>query len=385
MSKTYTCIRPAYIREFRCDGSTCKSRCCGDWRITVDEATLRKYSRMEPKEEGQEILSRIIYRKPLQSFGIAMEKNGRCPFLGEDYLCSIQKRYGEEFISDICATYPRVFYQVGEVLEESLAVTCPVAEELILFSGKPIRFEKVSMPLPRRTQIAQWTDKVASLGGMWLRIQEISLGILQDRKYPMDERFLRLLHLLDRLDCMEPEDIPSRLEALADEAFPLTGGSNFSTAAHVRFLAGVFAKLYPMELTEGKIVSLQKCYEEASDTFLSELMKLYGDAMENYLVNEFFLRLYPFAFSGPLLYNGKIFIIGCKLVELSLILAAFAHGGKLRKKEFLQCIARISERLDHNSTGMTVLRDSVPKGASAESVSEFAAYMLAAGRRTAGE
>jgi len=140
-----------------------------------------------------------------------------------------------------------------------------------------------------------------------------------------------------------------------------------------------------MELTEGKILSLQKCYEEAADTFLPELMRLYGDAMENYLVNEFFLRLYPFAFSGSLLYNGKIFIIGCKLVELSLILAAFAHGGNLRKKEFLQCIARISERLDHNSTGMTVLRDSVPKGASAESVSEFAAYMLAAGRRTAGE
>ncbi len=373
-----SCIRLSCLEKFQCDGNACQSRCCGDWRVTVDEDTLRKYARMEPEQERKRILSHIIYRKPLKSFGITMKRNGRCPFLGEDYLCSIQKCYGEAYISDICATYPRVFYQIGDLMEESLAITCPVAAELILFSDEPLRFETVSVSVPRKTQIALWTEKVTVFRKIWRIIQEKCIGLLQDRRFSMDERLLRMLYLLNHLDHAESKETFSETELPGQEDSPAQGGRrpDFSTERHVRFMAGLFARLYPLELTEEKISVLTATYEKGRQIDLPALLTVYGEPLENYLVNEFFLRLYPFAYSGSLLYNGKLFCIAAKLVEFSLLLTAANRKGDLRKEDFLRIVERISQRLDHSRDGMDFLKDAVSSESAGELVSDFAAYML---------
>ena len=32
-------FRPTYVRDFKCDGKACGSRCCRDWRVVLDEET----------------------------------------------------------------------------------------------------------------------------------------------------------------------------------------------------------------------------------------------------------------------------------------------------------------------------------------------------------
>ena len=378
MQTTYTCIRPTYLKDFQCDGKSCHSRCCGNWRITVDPEILRKYSHMEPKEEGQEILSHIIYRKETQSFGISMRKDYRCPFLDDDYLCKLQKRYGEEYLADICVAYPRVTYRLNELLEQSLAITCPIAAKRILLSGLPIRFEQAEIPYPRESQVIKWEKKVSRFPEYWRQLQETGIRLLQEDRFSLNQRFLRLLLFLEKADQMPMEDISSELTAMAEDGFavlecPLPA---FSPQQHVLHMAELFAKLYHMEMTEEKLTCLQTAYEESRGRLLPAILEIYGRPLENYLVNEFFLRFYPFAYEGSLLYNGKLFVVGSKLLEFSLLLLAVSHHGMLEQKDFLQIIDRIAERLDHSRDGMTFLRDSVQKETAEESVLDFAAYMI---------
>ena len=378
MQTTYTCIRPTYLRDFRCDGPSCQSRCCGNWRITIDPDALQRYSHMEPKEEGQAILSHIIYRKETQSFGISMRADYRCPFLDDDYLCKLQKRYGEEYLADICVAYPRVTYHVDELLEQSLAITCPVAAKRILLSDSPIRFEKAEIPYPRKSQVIPWTKKVLHFPDQWQQLQKMGVRLLQEDGFSLNQRFLRLLLFLEQVDRMRPEDVPVGLDAMEENGFALLDSNLplFFPNQHVLRMAKLFSQLYRMDLTIEKVVSLQKAYTENRKELLPRILEIYHRPLENYLVNEFFLRFYPFAYEGSLLYNGKLFIMGSKLLEFSLLLTAVAHQGILEEQDFLQIVDRIAERLDHSRDGMTFLRDSIPKETSSESALEFAANMI---------
>lgn len=378
MKTSYTCIRPTYVREFRCDGKSCKSHCCGDWRITIDEDTIRKYSNMEPKAEGEEILSHIIYRKPLKSFGISLQEDYRCPFLDDDYLCKLQKRYGEDYLSDICVTYPRVFYQVEDLLEESLAITCPVAARQILFSGEQLRFETVEMPFPRKTQVAGWTKKVLRRKDSWRQIQETCIRLLQERRLSLNQRLLYLLSLLEQAERQPEEQLPEWLQSLSEEGFDSLNVPVpvFSPTRHVSYMAGLFSRLYQMDMTEEKMASLQEIYGKNMHQFLPAMMEIYHAPMENWLVNEFFLRFYPFAFDGSLLYNGKLFAASAKLLEFCLLLTAIAHKGSLGEEKFLQVVERISQRLDHSRDGMSFLKDSIPQEDRTESAFDFAEYAV---------
>lgn len=378
MSNFFKCIRPKYLHDFQCDGKACGSKCCGDWRITIDPETIRKYDNMEPREEGQEILSHIIFRKEYQSFGISLQKNYRCPFLGSDYLCKIQKRYGEDYISDICATYPRVFYLVGNMIEESLAMTCPIAAKQVLLSGTDIQFEAVELPYPRKTQIIDWTKHVEVFPDCWHQIQKTCIRVLQNKGLTMDARLLRMLVILEQIDRLEAEAVPDWIDESEATGFSALDMPETSFAAdrHIEFMAKLFEKLYSMDMTDQKRKALKNVYLGNVHTLLAEILERYAMPIENYVVNEFFLRFFPFAFTGSLLHNGKIFVISFKLAELFILLTAVSQGGRLNEGDFIQMVDRISERLDHSRDGMTFVRESIGEEPLGQSVKDFAAYML---------
>ena len=102
------CIVPNYIKNFLCDGTLCESRCCHDWQVIVDNETHKKYLSLN----DENILKHLTKSKDGNSIVFNMKENGCCPFLGKDFLCKIQKRLGENFLSDICQSYPRVTYKL---------------------------------------------------------------------------------------------------------------------------------------------------------------------------------------------------------------------------------------------------------------------------------
>ena len=185
------CIRPTYLKDFQCDGKKCGSRCCKGWHIIIDDESYQKYSNSKDMFIQQKIFPQIekLDDKPF----FKMKDNLDCPFLDEDYLCQIQKRYGENFLTAICQSYPRITYQLNDILEQSLTLTCPLAAHLILLSKTPIKFEEIDIDKPR--MYFEWTDRLHLLKDESIQLQKKAILILQDRNLNFDDRLFKLCTL----------------------------------------------------------------------------------------------------------------------------------------------------------------------------------------------
>jgi hypothetical protein len=54
------CLEPDYVAKFRCDGTTCGSKCCCRyWSIFVDDASYQRIRSEAPEPQRGRILERI--------------------------------------------------------------------------------------------------------------------------------------------------------------------------------------------------------------------------------------------------------------------------------------------------------------------------------------
>ena len=329
------CVRPKYINEFRCDGKACESRCCKGWRISVDNRTYEKYNSIVDERLRQDILSHLE-RKDENNYSFKMKDNQECPFLDDDFLCKIQKRHGEEYLAAICASYPRVNYKLGEVLEQSLTLTCPIAAPLILLPTEPMEFEEVDIDEPRG--IFDWSNKIKQSTEESINLQATAIAILQNRQFPINERLIYL--------CLH----------LQDEKFVGKFDLKFDIEKYVAIMIDIFDEMYDAKMNAEKKANLKQIYISYHRIILDRLISNYSYIFENYLVNEFFMRCYPFAFDGGLWNNCKIFITSYKVVEFAIILTAISKNGFVTADEFLNMIDAINEKLDHNRGGMQAIK-----------------------------
>lgn len=147
--------RPTYLKEFQCDGKACGSRCCRDWRILLDGEARQKYLSL-PAADRAEIFQHVD--EAAQAF--KMQRTGACPFLDENFLCKLQLKHGEEFLTAVCQSFPRVTYKLAdEIFLQVMTLTCPVAAILILLRGEPIDFETVTELKAR--QVFDFTEKIS--------------------------------------------------------------------------------------------------------------------------------------------------------------------------------------------------------------------------------
>ena len=337
------CIRPTYVREFQCDGTVCSSRCCKNWRVTIDDDTYQKFLALEDRNE---ILDKL---EPLDEnvFVVKLKDDGSCPFLDDDLLCRIQKRHGEECLSAICQSFPRVTYQLGNVLAQSLTPTCPLAARMILLSDESIAFETIELDRPRFC--FDWTERIPSVDEV-TELQFRSIEILQDRSLPIDRRLINLCRLLGD-------------EKIADASFDLE--------RHAEIMIEIFMKTYDAEMNSQKREQLKRIFI-ASRAEILERLQL-DTLFENCLVNEFFMRCYPFAFRETRAMNCRIFVVGFKAVQFALMMTVISKRGRLSVNELLDMLDAFIERLDHHRGGMSAVIDAARSFAD---WNEFTALML---------
>ena len=79
--KIFLYFQPEYVSKFKCYGSKCNARCCKGWRIDIDAATYKKYSRIKPKSKAKEITSRMKFDSESGVYVIELAKTK------EDILC----------------------------------------------------------------------------------------------------------------------------------------------------------------------------------------------------------------------------------------------------------------------------------------------------------
>ena len=264
-------LRPTFADRFRCIGSDCEETCCQEWNVPIDQATYEKYQNLPDvplsalikasvsgPEEGAEPPKPSAYGK------IRMNADNRCPMLSESNLCRVHSECGEDLLSHVCATYPRVLHYVGPVEEKSLSLSCPEAARRVLLDPnlfKPDLQTPAASPADLLSRDATDTDlrgnalqasrlhnaaaaHRTSLPGAWQivvpegtkgvqlllayfwPIRETVLALIRNRNYPLWQRMFMLGVFSRRMDSIAQGELNRTVpEFLGDfEASVAAGG-----------------------------------------------------------------------------------------------------------------------------------------------------------------
>ena len=355
------CLQPVYMSRFVCDGRRCGSLCCcAKWGVALDAATLARY---EGRPELLHELEKGLERSEETGGWIMRHENGRCVFLRADGLCSLHRRFGIGAISDVCAEYPRKMHEVGDTLDRALCLSCPVAAEEVLFAEEPLAFEWVEVAAPRPDYVDR-TPLGAPLSAAAFRsLQLAGIALLTERRLSLDVRLAALGLLLARAEAYveqgAAEDLTRDAAAIADaaagEAKALLAANPFDAALYLR----LFQRLFPAlaQATEddlpetaaylarirrafgdgdgdaaGGQVGVEKksvcaAFAERRRRFGERIHSKYGNALENWLVNEFMLGRYPLTGGTSFLANYEVFVVLYKLLEFLLLADVSLDGG----------------------------------------------------------
>ncbi|XYH98111.1 YkgJ family cysteine cluster protein [Sorangium sp. So ce1128] len=150
-------------QKFEC--RDCPARCCRlPWNIRFSNDDARRYLeepwvRERAGEEGALVIARGVL--PMRE----KDRRLQCVFLDDDMLCSMQKRFGHEYIPKSCQAFPFGFVRdEKDVVVAQLSQLCPSIRENY---GKPVD-RQLKAKLQQRGDTERMSKALATLGGVIL-------------------------------------------------------------------------------------------------------------------------------------------------------------------------------------------------------------------------
>ena len=402
MQKKFLYFQPQYVGKFKCDGSKCNARCCKNWNVFIDQKTHEQYSQIKPESESEEILSHMIFHDERKEYLVKIESDGICPFLNEKNLCRLQLKYGENFLSMTCSSFPRRSLNFGKFFERSLVLTCPVAAEMVLFNEEPMQFEFAEVPEKIHSNGGKiaispvYTD--AGFAEHMLEIQVAMISILQERTLSLDQRLIVLGFFLDRFDeiisthranasnfddsIAELRKLIAAYESktfLAEQVPRMLAVVTFDAKKFIKLMLGLLETLYgtddfdkdktiinfvaktlgivPDANGQVSATAITANYIRLADK-LKDFSARRMTFLENYLVNELFLNAYPWRHEAGIAKNFGVFAANYKLFEL--LVFATEQENFHSNKDLLTLTNWFLSSADHNNKFAKRILDGVP-------------------------
>ncbi|WP_134703681.1 flagellin lysine-N-methylase [Ammoniphilus sp. YIM 78166] len=374
-----TVLLPRYVRDFSCIGADCEDSCCVGWSVPVDETTYSKYQRVNDEELKPSLRGDITRNKSNRGKRdyafITLKENSCCPFLNEEKLCKIQAKLGEDYLSSVCFTYPRVINKIDEGFERSLTLSCPEATRLALLNPAGIEFDHVE-----ETSYTGWSasKQLQTLGvkqqnaqRFFWEIRIYTIEVLQNRSFSLQERLIFLGLFYQELQELISNERVSLIPQLirrykegmtTDQVEELN--SNFvlqmqllQELAEVRIQLGVTSQRY-LECYEEFIKGLSYSeeaaiqevatrYREAYQTYYEPFINEHEYILENYLVNYVFHYLMPFGNYPTVFDEYMMMVVHYSLIKMHLIGIGAYHKG-LTVDQTIKLIQSFAKTVEHS-------------------------------------
>ena len=297
-------LEPLYYESFRCIGAACEDTCCNGWTVHVDKATYGKYQKCSDAQLAPSLRTLVTINEKSSSDDdyaqITLRGNG-CHFLDQG-LCSIQQRLGEDYLSNMCATYPRVVNRAGEVRQRSLDLSCPEAARMALLDSMPMQFHEVEFRDDATRPGAVPTLDISGLSGarepygVFREVRGRVIAHLQDRSQSIAQRLFRVGRVCEELVGHEAGDPPPepppalQIEAVLD----LIVARISSDANPKRFLECYREFMQGLAWTpQSTMEELGARYQEVYASYYVPFLNRHEYMLEHMLVNYAHRTLFP--------------------------------------------------------------------------------------------
>ncbi|MFB4323245.1 flagellin lysine-N-methylase [Priestia sp. BR_2] len=215
-------LTPRYMNSFVCIGSECEDNCCSaGWQISIDKKTYLKYKNIKHSELRKEIKDSVKRNKNEVTSDskyafLKMNENKHCSLLNENKMCAVHLKLGEDMLSPVCATFPRIQNQIDNQFELSATLSCPEAARLALLNPDGIDFEKKDYEPNKNwsTKINLKTQNINNGNMKFHEVREFAIDIVQSRLLSLSDRLIflglfmnKLQEILDRKSYHEINDL----------------------------------------------------------------------------------------------------------------------------------------------------------------------------------
>ena len=395
MNQTFVYFQPEYVNKFKCDGQSCNAHCCKYWTIDIDHDTYKKYNSIRPKSASKAITEHLIKKSNSNQYIVKLNSKKFCPFLTEDNWCSIQRKYGDEYLSYICKIYPRITARIGDFYERSLTLSCPVAANLILNQDEPMSFEQREISIKEYWQscrdMVRIRDIPKELLPYVINIQYAGISLLQERSLTIDQRLIVMGYFFDQLEDIINQNKFKEIETLSmiytsedflkNQVPNLIKSIEFNIRDYFKMVFDIFGILYgkqknlkveaqqyldyiaialEIKINDKGVFSLDEFVNVHNKNLSTRTMFLqkYSNIFENYLVQEFFSGVYPWRIKESISLNYVLFIATYKIVELMAVSMAIAKPDiEFLDKQIISLISWFVEKLDHDPNYMQPIAD----------------------------
>lgn len=172
----------AYIELFRCIGGACEDSCCIGWDVDIDKNTFEKYKKLADSEI-QPLVQKNLFKNEwshdikVDYAKVKLKKNKWCPFLTSDKWCVIQKKIGEDHLSNVCKNFPRIYNCLNGNFYLTLTLSCPEAVRHLLTHKDP--FKIIHMETNHKPQIVTFTHEDTKAKGLFAKVQQVNSEALK--------------------------------------------------------------------------------------------------------------------------------------------------------------------------------------------------------------
>lgn len=343
--------------NFKCIGSKCADSCCTGWDITFDKAT---YENLSQDSYFKKTMDEYAYINddtsiPSINYGILnLSEDGRCPFLDKDDLCSLQKKRGEDELSNVCALYPRYYNTLDDVYEESLSLACIEATEKLLL-GEPLELLEIDRG-PKRDIVLQNIETHADdTGGSGISclydFRKLIFGLMKNENHTFNEKLGMLMTFHEYIEGIDEDMLKITLESYDFN----------SKKTSINIDESVYRKLIDFLKKVGKSEHIEldglicECiknsnYDRLNLYKLSSIDKI----MSNYLIHQMFKDLYPF-----IVMHSKMDSFQYLLKKVQILRLLIAYDGRFDDRRVARIIQMYSKGLEHHAVFHYELEDLV--------------------------
>lgn len=364
---------PSYFDTFKCIGSACEDTCCAGWYIAIDEATYKKYKKVKDPVMKKRLDKELVAKKGAVSSDHVAKiklKNNRCAFLSAEGLCDLYTHLGENYLSQTCQLYPRTFVQVNDVLECSLALSCPEAARKILLNPEGITFtekEEADKQVVVSASLKSNPQKPKGYQDYLLEMRELFIHILQDKGVCFESRFVRLEGCMRELDLLAKAGKLRKISEYieAERLKPCKEQPSFlmsqKQVEHYKRLLETLkeirsAKKWPSPVYEAFYESMLKAVEASGmnkaslergyEMYEARFLRPFSYILENYFVNYIYERAVPL--DGEDLMQSLAYLKVYKdLIEMHLI-GSILGGGEVNREQVVTFLQAFTKVFDHN-------------------------------------
>lgn len=380
------------MKRFRCIGETCEDSCCKGWRVDIDKETYQKYRKIKGSNLAN-LLEKNVTRNRSNGSNtryakIKLDAEQSCPLLDEKGLCQIHTEYGEEYLSEVCKTYPRMINRVNGVWEQSLTVSCPQAARLVLLNKEKMSFDQTvesvdGVNMLKKDINADDMKLSGTINRYFWELRVFSISLIQNRDYKIWERLVILglfyNKLQELIDSKQIEIVP---ELIARYSIYIEQGAFKNELNNIpveyavqmklikeiadrRYLQGISNERYRQcfkEFLEGinydnesKEEEIAIRYQEAYSTYYKPFMDENEYIWENYLVNYMFKNMFPIQDLRHVFESYMVMIIHYAMIKMNLIGVAAYHK-ELTTEIVIKVVQSFAKTVEHNDTYVSEIK-----------------------------